>query len=192
MSGFVFHVVHGEEELNSKQRALLKRLRSRYTAHIIRTVLVPLINKQAPVSLRALDWAVVNWSKQVNAICTSLTPGRYTNIHKSYQESLRFWKRRLFDPFRRRYPLEVRIDGQVYRTTLGQANFALFVFETGIMAYVVRNIADIEENMNHVVHQQREERSRALKDGRKRSRSELTKSTSPPCMVYRATVQVRL
>ena len=179
-------------QLSGKQAILLKRLRERYTAEMIRTVLVPLILKTGPVSLRSLDWSVVNFSKEKNTICSSSTPGVYISIHRSYQEALRFWKRRLFDPFRRRHPLQVRIDGQVYWTTFGQANFSLFVVENGILSFVIRNIAEIEHSMNMAVARQREERTKAEQEGRKRRRSDLTKSASPPLVVYRNVARVRL
>ena len=180
------------ERLSGKQAILLKRLKERYTADLIRTVLVPLILKTGPVSLRSLDWAVVNHSKEKNTVCSSSTPGVYVSIHRSYQEALRFWKRRLFDPFRRRHPLQVRIDGEVYWTTFGQANFSLFVVENGILSFVIRNIADIEGSMNMAAARQRDERARAEQEGRKRRRSELTKSASPPLVLYRSVARVRL
>lgn len=182
----------GERSLSGKQIILLRRLKTKYTENMIRTILQPLITKTAPVSLRSLDWAVVNYSKTNNSIVCSQTPGVYVTVHRAYQEYLRYWKRRLFDPFRRKHPLKITIGGEEVVSTFGQANFVLFVIETGIIGFVIRNIADIEESMNLAVQRQRAERARAEEDGRKRSRSELTKSSSPPLVLYKSTSRVTL
>ena len=86
----------GETGLSGKQTVLLRRLRSNYSEHIIANVLVPLIEKSAPISLRALDWLVVNEAKRQSLVCSSTHIGKQTNIFKAYQEALKFWKRRLF------------------------------------------------------------------------------------------------
>lgn len=182
----------GEKNLSGKQTVLLRRLRSDYNEQIIRNVLIPLIEKSAPISLRALDWLVVNEAKRQSLVCSSTHAGVQTNIFKSYQESLKFWKRRLFDPFRRKYPLEVHLDGRVHLTTLGQSNFVLFVHETGIMSYGVFHLAEIEQSMNEVVQRQKQDRVKMQETQEKRSRTELTKSISPPCVVYKSTARIRM
>lgn len=180
----------GERSLTGKQTVLLRRLRSTYDEHIIRNVLIPLIEKSAPISLRALDWLVVNEAKRQSLVCSSTHIGVQTNIFKSYQEALKFWKRRLFDPFRRKYPLQVELNGEVYLTTLGQANFVLFVHETGIMSYGVYHLAEIEQSMNDVVQRQKQNRVKMQEKEEKRSRTELTKTISPPCVVYKNTARI--
>ena len=88
--------------LSARERALLRHLEREYTPELVRDVLRPLVTQTSPVSLRALDWAVVNWSKQHNVVCAAPAPGVMTNVHHAYRTSLAYWKRRLFDPFRRR------------------------------------------------------------------------------------------
>ena len=177
-------------DLSFRERGLVRRLQREYTEDIARSVLVPLVTQTSPVSLRALDWAVVNWSKQHNVVCSSLRPGETTNIHHAYRNALQYWKRRLFDPFRRRNRITVRVDGVDYETTLGQANFALWTYQTGILAYVLSHIQDIEHNMNHVSQRQKRLRRDALKDGVRRKRRELTPSSGTMCIAYRAPVHV--
>ena len=131
--------------------SLLHHLNANYTPAIAQAVLVPLIEQTAPISLRALDWTVVNWSKQRNAVCSSTIPGQMTNIHCAYKTALHFWKRRLFDPFRRRRRIEVVVGDEVYETTLGQANFILFAHVTGIFAFTLSHLREIEDDMNRVM-----------------------------------------
>lgn len=176
--------------LTFRERGLVRKLRREYTEDIARSVLLPLITQTSPVSLRALDWAVVNWSKQHNVVCSSLIPGETTNIHHAYRSALQYWKRRLFDPFRRRSRITFRIDDSEYETTLGQANFALWSYQTGILAYVLSHVQDIETNMNQVSQRQKRLRKEAVRDGTRRKRRELTPSHGTMCVAYRAPVHV--
>lgn len=116
--------------LSRRELLLLRRLENEYTPALLRDVLKPLITQTSPVSLRALDWCVTNWAKQHNVVCSGAVPGAITNVHHAYRTTLAFWKRKLFDPFRRRLRVAVRIDGEVHETTLGQANFALWSYTT--------------------------------------------------------------
>lgn len=179
-----------DEVLTFREKSLLRRLQREYTPDVARKVLLPLITQTSPVSLRALDWAVVNWSKQHNIVCASTTPGEMTNIHHAYRNALQFWKRRLFDPFRRRSRIVIAVDGVEHETTLGQANFALWTYQTGVLAYVLSHIDVIEQNMNQVSQRQKRIRHDAAKKGVKRKRRELTPSQGAMCIAYRAPIRV--
>lgn len=166
--------------LSDKEYHLLKLLESKYNNTMFVNILRPLATQQSPVSLRTLDWTVVNWSKGRNVVCSSLTPGEMTNIHESYIRTLTYWKRRLFDPFRRRKRIQVVLDnGTSFDTTLGQAHFAQWIYSTGILGYVIGHMKEIELDMNRV---SRLHRSR---DGpRRRKRSEITTAITSRCAVY--------
>ena len=76
----LFHVRDGTE-LSPRERVLLLRLERDFTPDLVRTVLKPLVSGASPVSLRVLDWAVTNWSKRHNVICTALSDsGEVTNV----------------------------------------------------------------------------------------------------------------
>lgn len=177
--------------LSTRELTLLKYLNTEYTPEVARQVLLPLITQTSPVSLRALDWAVVNWSKQHNVVCSSRVPGEMTNINHTYKMALNHWKRKLFDPFRRRLRVSIVVDGEAYETTLGQANFALWTYKTGILAYVLGHIEAIESHMNHASQHQKSVRREALRMGVKRKRRELTPSVGTTCVAYRHPIRVR-
>lgn len=177
--------------LSSREVSLLRRLEREYTPEIAEKVLKPLITQTSPVSLRALDWAVVNWSKQHNVVCSSLVPGEMTNVHHAYKLTLSHWKRTLFDPFRRRSRVSVTIGDEEHETTLGQANFVLFAYRTGLLSYVASNIQAIEADMNRVSQSQKQARKDAAKRGVRKRRKELTPTPSGSCLAYRAPVRVR-
>lgn len=179
-----FVVEHNK--LSRQEGRLLDRLEADYTPEILRDVLLPLVTQTSPVSLRVLDWAVVNWSKKHNIICSSLVPGQLTNVHHSYRKTLSYWKRRLFDPFRRRQRIGVRIEGKVFETTLGQANFALWTYKAGVLAYVLGHLDTIEADMNSVSKKHKKERNDAARKGIRRKRTELTHAPNSFCIAYNA------
>lgn len=181
-----------EGPLSTKERRLLGLLRAGYDEQMLRDVLLPFIDQTSPISLRALDWAVVNWSKKHNVVCASRLPGEQTNVYGAYKTTLNFWKRRLFDPFRRRARIPVVIGGVRHETTLGQANFALFAHLTGILAYVLSNIDAIEDDMNRVAQAQKRLNSEARSSGVHRKRKELTPTSSGLCVAYTAPRRVRV
>lgn len=173
-------------ELSQREIILQKKLESEYTQDLLQDVLLPLITQTSPASLRALDWAVVNWSKKHNIICSSISPGLMTNIHHSYRKTLSYWKRRLFDPFRRRTRIKVTINGEVHETTLGQANFALWCYKKGVLSYVLGHIDVIEADMNHVSKCNKKKRNDAVRQGMRRKRTELTSGPVAVCVAYNA------
>ena len=175
------------DKLSFKERILLKKLQNEYTEEIAKTILVPLLTQTSPVSLRALDWSVVNYSKQYTVFCPSLIPGQITNINQAYHTCLSYWKRKLFDPFRRRSRIILKVDDKEYKTTLGQANFALFTYKTGILAYVISHIDEIEADMNKVSKMNKKLRQTT---GSHRKRTELTKSSEQICIAYHAPTTV--
>jgi len=176
--------------LSPRELGLLRQLEREYTPELAEAVLRPLLTQTSPVSLRALDWAVVNWAKQHNVVCSSTTPGRMTNVHHAYRASLAHWKRRLFDPFRRRARVHVRIGGELLETTLGQANFALWCHRSGVLAYVIGHIDEIEEDMNRVAQRQKQRRRAASAAGAPRRRTELTSGPGVVCVAYSAPTRV--
>jgi hypothetical protein len=176
--------------LSPREVTLLDRLEREYTPQLAEEVLKPLVMQTSPVSLRALDWAVVNWSKQHNVVCSSSLPGQMTNVHQAYRTTLAFWKRRLFDPFRRRLRIGVRVGDEVLETTLGQANFALWAYRTGVLAYVLGHIEAIEADMNAVSQRQKRARAEAQRRGVRKKRAELTTSPGTMCAAYAAPTRV--
>ena len=118
-------------------------------------------------------------------------PGQVTNVHHAYRTALTFWTRKLFDPFRRRARIGVRlVDGTVLDTTLGQANFALWSYRTGVLAYVLGHVDAIEADMNAVAQKHKKERREAARKGVRRKRTELTASPRSMCVAYMAPSRV--
>lgn len=177
-------------KLQRRELTLLHRLEREYSEQLARDVLLPLVTQTSAVSLRALDWAVTNWSKQHNVVCSSSVPGQLTNVHHSYRATLGFWKRKLFDPFRRRNRVVLRLDGHEYETTLGQANFALWTYKSGVLAYVLGHVDAIEEHMNHAAQKHKLARKEAAQRGVRHKRAELTAAPGSMCVAFETPCRV--
>ena len=178
-------------ELNTRERSLLRHLQREYTPEIARTILLPLLRKESPISLRVLDWTVVNWSPKHNVVCASPVSGELVNVALAYASALSFWKRRLFDPFRRRARLHIRVDGERYETTLGQVNFTLFLHRT-VYAYVLRHVQAIEDDMNRASAKHKRERRDAVRSGMPCKRGKLATRPGYRSVAYVAPSHVRV
>ncbi len=121
----------------------------------LRNELVPRLNRTHAVSLRLLDWLVVDYSRERNVAYRYFVPllNREVTIvvHQLY-ESLRYrWRRRRFDCFRRRHRVYFDLDGQTYSTTVAQLHFFFMSRMYGFLDYALQNLKDIENHMKRVL-----------------------------------------
>ena len=134
--------------LTQRQRSIMERIHEFFTDHIIQDLLVPLIQQTNGISLRALDWLVTNYSKKHNIVCRGAHLNLF-NIYHGYKVALSHFRRRNFDPFRRRNRIRVVIDGaDVCETTVGQCNFLYWAYVNGVLDYATQHSKDIETDMN--------------------------------------------
>lgn len=120
--------------------------------------MIDIIEGKSDISLRILDWFVTKYSKK-KITCNGGTKNvEAFDVKISYKAQLKGYKKRYFDPFRRRrkfyYPCEK--DGfivyesefkHIY-TTLGQLNFFKWAFSSNIVSYVEENLNFIISEMN--------------------------------------------
>lgn len=78
----------------------------------------------------------------------------------------------------------MRIDGKLHETTLGQANFSLWSYKTGVLSYVLGHIDAIEADMNHVSKRNKKERGDAARRGVRHKRTELIHAPGAVCVAY--------
>jgi hypothetical protein len=159
-------------------RARLKALLKHFHEDRTKRLLVPLISGHSYVSLRTLDWLVINFAKRHKLTVLSPEDGQLVNIYEDYRVTLRYWKRLLFDTFRRGPRLFLDMDGFTYSTTIGQLNFLYWAERKGILHFLVRNLTTIEKDMASRLAVCREE-----KKCTKRKRSELALPSTTKCQV---------
>tara|TARA_B110000046_G_scaffold177513_1_gene204383 strand:- start:4061 stop:4735 length:675 start_codon:yes stop_codon:yes gene_type:complete len=163
--------------LTASQKAVLRDLAAFYTEPLLREVLHPYVIQSSPVSLRALDWLVTNYSKARNVVC--VTPqNRIFNIFKEYKLALAIYRRRNFDPFRRRLRISYVLDGVTHSTTVGQANFMQWAHKNGVLRFAASFHQEIEKDMNAASAHSRTRTGRL-------KRQELSTAPTSRCNVYK-------
>lgn len=114
--------------------------------------IIPVINCASDVSLRLLDWFVINYAKKKNIIITKPSEDgistTYFNVYLSYRAQLKAYSKQHFDPFRRRDRIDYYYEkDKSIQTTIGQLNFFRWVLQNGIMEYISEHAAEIESDM---------------------------------------------
>ena len=113
--------------------------------------MIDIINGKSDISLRILDWFVTKYSRK-NIDCGISTSYEKFDVRISYKAQLKTFKKRYFDPFRRRKKFKYCIVTDKFqisvRTTLGQLNFFKWALSNNIIEYVEKNLAKITKAMN--------------------------------------------
>lgn len=179
-----------EAQLTQRQLSILRRLAPFYTEERIERILCPLISQDGGISLRALDWLVTNYAKKHNIVCCRKDNSVF-NIYHGYKVSLNHFRRRNFDPFRRRHRIKlVRQDGRVHETTTGQCNFLYWAYMNGVLQYAEDHAEQIECDMNAASSLHKAERRRHKEKGTVVKRRELSRAPECKCHVYEVDTHV--
>ncbi len=113
--------------------------------------MISIIESTSEISLRILDWFVTRYSKRRFEI--NIGNGtEIFDVHISYKSQLKSYKKRYFDPFRRRkkfrYQLIADDTTSQIVTTLGQLNFFRWAINNNIIHFVKLNLPQIIKAMN--------------------------------------------
>ena len=176
------------DRLQTKQIALLHKLSDCFTDQLLRDTIVAITRPDSRVSLRAVDWCVTNFAKK-HDICISRN-GEVLNIFFAYKTALAHYRRRNFDPFRRRLRVTFELDGATYVTTPGQLQFFMWAHTMGVLTYIHHNIHAIEDDMNTVSRARKRERQEVAKSGVRMRRTELSKAAVHRCRVSNVPIDV--
>ena len=143
------------------------------------------------VSLRALDFCCTNYAKKTRVVLACRISGTRgaVQLFSLYKDWLRHYRRRSFDPFRRRervffeHPDE---PGTQLETTVAQLNFLRWAVTYGVVDYVRRHLSAIERDMNAALSRAKRQRE-APAELLRRGRTELSKAPPVKCAVYEMT-----
>lgn len=130
---------------NASSELLRASLESYYRIDVNINKIVPIINRTSQVSLRLLDWFIVNYSRthqtsyQVNE--------KYFNVHESYKAQLKAFSKRHFDPFRRNERFILCYKKERYETTIGQLCFFRWCLQNNVLEFVGKNVNTISDDM---------------------------------------------
>lgn len=136
--------------------------------------MIDIIEGNSKISLRVLDWFVTKYSKKME--CDGIGMDVF-DVKMSYKAQLRIYKKRCFDPFRRRKKFKYYFnDEQCIYTTLGQLNFFKWAFQNGIIIYVEKNFQKIHKEMN-ISNKEEKQRKLKIKENGKDSSSTSSSSS---------------
>lgn len=140
--------------------------------------MIDIIECKSKISLRLLDWFVTRYANKYkirfekNENDELITKDdRFDkkidngfNVHISYKAQLKSYKKRYFDPFRRRKKFKYYFDREKtisLCTTIGQLNFFKWAFTNNVVEYVISNHNLINKAM---VNTNKIDKSRKLKE----------------------------
>jgi hypothetical protein len=175
-----------------KQAVLLKWLvtdneTSALTADFLRRHVIPRLNRTHPVSLRLLDWLVVDYAREKGTAYRRFFPhiGQYrlVVVYSLYFEWLTRWRRRHYDVFRRRHRIYFTIDGQTYSTTVAQLHFFYMAELYGFLDFAQENAVDIEAHMQMKLGITNDIKRKAAESGEKYRRRPLVNKCPPKAYI---------
>jgi hypothetical protein len=112
--------------------------------------IIDIVDGKSNISLRILDWFVTKYSKKKQDI--KIDNGiDYYDVRIDYKAVLKSYKKRNFDPFRRRKKFKFYFDKEhklELITTLGQLNFFQWAIKNNIIKYVNDHLDEITKEMN--------------------------------------------
>jgi len=118
-------------------------------------MIIDIIDGNHLISLRFLDWFVTRYCylyKLSIPINNIYNKEQIFNINISYKAQLKSFKKRYFDPFRRKKKFNFVFNKYNLNilTTLGQLNFFRWVFSFDIIKYAEKNYKEINDKISHV------------------------------------------
>lgn len=109
--------------------------------------MIDIVEGKSDMSLRVLDWFVTKYSKK-RIDCGHSKDVDMFDVRISYKSQLKSYKKKYFDPFRRKKKFNYYFDnGLVMKTTLGQLNFFKWAFTNNIVLYVDKNLKQVIKEM---------------------------------------------
>lgn len=176
-----FH--YDPSKLHARQLRRLQEILPFYTDATIARLLMPVATATFDVSLRLLDYCCTNYAKKTRVVICDKQ--RALHLWSFYKDWLRHYRRRCFDPFRRRERICFRcpVDANKWHdTTVAQLNFLRWAEVYGVIAYVRRNIYTIEQDMMSTLVESK--KRRLHREVHPRKRTELSRAPRSKCTVY--------
>lgn len=133
--------------IKNKKDVLMDNLNIFFKVNKHFKILKDIIEGKSKISLRLIEWFVTNYCKKYN-IQYKLNKNRLFNVHLEYKCQLKSYKKKLFDPFRRKDKLQIDLnETHSIVTTVGQLNFFKWAIQNKLLDYILKHIQDIENDM---------------------------------------------
>jgi len=107
-----------------------------------------LISSEDKISLRLLEWTVINYAKNESLIINNGITDRFS-VHVSYKATLSGYSKDQFDPCCRTERIGIPYLDKILNTTVAQMNFIRWVITNNILTYIRDNYSAIFKDMKH-------------------------------------------
>jgi hypothetical protein len=153
--------IHFEpKDLDETQQIRLRQLSNLFSGALSEQlqVLGDLIEGRHRVSLRLIDFVCVNYSRKKPVVYKLVTDSGDVlwNLHQSYQQWLRCWRRRGFDVFRRSGRITCQCGPVAIDTTYSQFNFMYWLLNYRVLDFIQANQAALESDMIQTLREAKE------------------------------------
>ena len=115
--------------------------------------IISIINGEYKISLRFMDWFVTRYCYlyKTSIIVNNrfIKEGSF-NVNINYKAQLKSYKKKRFDPFRRKKKFYFTINEKKILTTIGQLNFFKWAITNDIITYCENNYELINSKVDHV------------------------------------------
>jgi hypothetical protein len=126
--------------------------------------MIDIIDSKSVISLRILDWFVTKYSKRG---VDFIKNGETIDVHINYKAQLKSYRKRYFDPFRRKkkfnYKYNIKNKDYMIYTTIGQLNFFRWAINNDILNFVEINLTAIVKAMN-TSNKEEKEKKKSMSD----------------------------
>ena len=176
---------------HARQVRRLQDIATYFDADAVRRLLLPVATATFDISLRLLDYCCTNYAKKTRVVICQ--KGVTLHLFSLYKDWLRHYRRRAFDPFRRRERIcfeHPDKEGAWLDTTVAQLNFLRWAEIYGVLGYVRQNLSVIELDMMRTLSASKkrrledQEQTASASQPQKRRRVELSRAPSGKCTVY--------
>lgn len=136
-------------EFTSQELMLLKSLNIFYEDTKIYNLLHSIINGYNFISRRTIEYFVTNYSlnEKSNYIIKEKGFKIKFNVHTSYKDQLKAYKKKYFDPFGRGIRIPFFSKDNCIITTIGQLNFYKWFFSKKIYDYLLENYDIVQKSL---------------------------------------------
>lgn len=145
------------DDFKKKEKMLYEVLNNFFSQCTLEEVqmIIQIIDGNHLISLRFLDWFVTRYCylyKLSIPINNSYNKEQIFNVNISYKAQLKSFKKRYFDPFRRKKKFNFWFGKHELNilTTLGQLNFFRWALSFDVIKYTANNYKEINGKMSHV------------------------------------------
>ena len=179
-----------QQNLQTQNSLLLENLMNYYNKNGNLEKILKIINGEAPLSLRLIDWFATNYSKKfftVYMLKNEQGKEYRFKVYIDYKLKLKAYSKKRFDPFCRWDRINIPFKEDTYvQTTIGQLNFFRWVLENKILDYIDKHYDEINKDMikrNSTTKNRKEKGNQTRK-----TREELSVSASKS--IKRETVEI--